>query len=258
MADIEDQTVKENDCAQLNEDGVVNQVADRPLEITEQLSSENSEPPLNAGQSISNQEPEIISEVIDESREIVIESIAVLERPSEIQDESIVISERPVEVQNESIPLSEQPFDAIEREIQISGTLVERQVPNTERPVIETAGPLLLFNNEGISDVTSDVQSRSDSGNVIKNKVLKQAKKIRSLDSPKSKRIHDSITKVFGNDDPPPGFGRLNPKYYYLEQKRPQPIQPLKVCTFPLSLKTKSTAIFPTSGLARLQWQHLF
>ena len=33
----------------------------------------------------------------------------------------------------------------------------------------------------------------------------------------------------FRSDDPPPGFGLIYPKYYYLEQKRPQPMSPLKV-----------------------------
>lgn len=64
-----------------------------------------------------------------------------------------------------------------------------------------------------------------------KKKILKEAININkaNLQSPKAKRIHDSIAKVFGNDDPPAGFGLIYPKYYYLEQKKPQPMQPLKV-----------------------------
>jgi hypothetical protein len=64
-----------------------------------------------------------------------------------------------------------------------------------------------------------------------KKKIYKDALVINNMNlgTPKAKRIHDSVNKVFGSDDPPPGFGLIYPKYYYLEQKRPQPMEPLKV-----------------------------
>ncbi|CAF1075097.1 unnamed protein product [Brachionus calyciflorus] len=64
-----------------------------------------------------------------------------------------------------------------------------------------------------------------------KSRVYKQAQDIKNVTllNPKFKRISDGVTKVFGLNDPPPGFGLSYPKYYYLEQKRPQPMSPLKV-----------------------------
>jgi hypothetical protein len=85
--------------------------------------------------------------------------------------------------------------------------------------------------------------SRADSvQEKAKKKILKDAININkaNLQSPKAKRIHDSITKVFGNDDPPAGFGLIYPKYYYLEQKKPQPMQPLKV----IETKQKNSFFF--------------
>jgi hypothetical protein len=65
----------------------------------------------------------------------------------------------------------------------------------------------------------------------VKKQIYKQAIDINqtSLLTPKSQRIQSTVTKVFGLDDPPPGFGLVYPKYYYLEQKKPQPMSPLKV-----------------------------
>lgn len=65
----------------------------------------------------------------------------------------------------------------------------------------------------------------------IKKRLYKQALNINqiSLLTPKSQRIQSTVTKVFGLNDPPPGFGLVYPRYYYLEQKKPQPMSPLKV-----------------------------
>ncbi len=65
----------------------------------------------------------------------------------------------------------------------------------------------------------------------MKRKIYKQALNINQncLVTPKLQRIHEGVSKVFGLDDPPPGFGLIYPKFYYLEQKRPQPMSPLKV-----------------------------
>ncbi|RMZ95490.1 hypothetical protein BpHYR1_029564 [Brachionus plicatilis] len=73
--------------------------------------------------------------------------------------------------------------------------------------------------------------SRSESPNELKkNNVYKKAEVFKNvtLADPKFKRMTESLTKVFGLSDPPPGFGFCYPRYYYLEQKRPQPMNPLK------------------------------
>lgn len=69
------------------------------------------------------------------------------------------------------------------------------------------------------------------SDDFLKKKIYKQAQDINqtSLATPKMQRIHEGVSKVFGMTDPPPGFGLIYPKFYYLEQKRPQPMDPLKV-----------------------------
>ena len=76
---------------------------------------------------------------------------------------------------------------------------------------------------------------RSSSVNeTVKKRLYKQALDINqvSLLTPKSQRIQSTVSKVFGLDDPPPGFGLVYPKYYYLEQRRPLPMNPLKVIIF--------------------------
>jgi len=85
---------------------------------------------------------------------------------------------------------------------------------------------------EDNSEMDSGFQSRPESNQgKTKKKIYKDALVINNMNlgTPKAKRIHDSVNKVFGSDDPPPGFGLIYPKYYYLEQKRPQPMEPLKV-----------------------------
>jgi hypothetical protein len=266
MAENDDKTDNDDLTEQLSTTGVELEEATsvgKPVEITDELIAalETSAFEKNLDlDRVSNREPEIADETVtsmqdktnriqnesERALEINDESIAISERPVEVQNESIIISERlidegddesaqpskrPVEIQNESIAISERLNDKHNALVHYAEKQLERNASQLEKAQM-APGPLLLFNNEvGLSDLGSEHQSRSDSGNVIKNKVLKQAKKIKTLNSPKSKRIHDSITKVFGNDDPPPGFGLTNPKYYYLEQKRPQPIQPLKVIT---------------------------
>lgn len=81
------------------------------------------------------------------------------------------------------------------------------------------------------SDLDSASVIRADNSDQLKKKIYKQALTINqnSLVSPKLQRIHEGVSKVFGLDDPPPGFGLIYPKFYYLEQKRPQPMSPLKV-----------------------------
>ena len=51
----------------------------------------------------------------------------------------------------------------------------------------------------------------------------------KSEDSHPNKLDHD-IQKILGSSDPPPGFGFLHPKVYYLTQNRPIPLEPLRVC----------------------------
>lgn len=85
---------------------------------------------------------------------------------------------------------------------------------------------------EEIIDMDSGIQSRPDSvDESLKKRLYQHAIDInqRSSVNPRTQRIQDSVSKIFGLDDPPAGFGLIYPKYYYLEQKKPQPMQPLKV-----------------------------
>lgn len=50
------------------------------------------------------------------------------------------------------------------------------------------------------------------------------------LESPRHAKLGQDVTAVLGSSDPPPGFGFLHPRFYYLEQKRPIPMEPLRVC----------------------------
>jgi cytochrome b subunit of formate dehydrogenase len=52
------------------------------------------------------------------------------------------------------------------------------------------------------------------------------------LEHPRQNKLDHDITTVLGSSDPPPGFGFLHPRFYYLEQKRPVPMEPLRVCTY--------------------------
>ena len=51
-----------------------------------------------------------------------------------------------------------------------------------------------------------------------------------TLESPRQNKLEHDIHAVLGSDDPPPGFGFLHPRFYSLEQKRPVPMEPLRVC----------------------------
>lgn len=85
---------------------------------------------------------------------------------------------------------------------------------------------------EEIIDMDSGIQSRPESvDESLKKRLYQHAIDInqRSRVNPRTQRIQDSVSKIFGLDDPPAGFGLIYPKYYYLEQKKPQPMQPLKV-----------------------------
>jgi len=63
-----------------------------------------------------------------------------------------------------------------------------------------------------------DLEQFQDDDDAIKKRIYKQALVINqsTLISPKFQRIHEGVSRVFGLDDPPPGFGLIYPKYYYL------------------------------------------
>lgn len=97
----------------------------------------------------------------------------------------------------------------------------------------------------------------SDEIETFRKQIYSQARSINKscLAKPKEQRLHDSISKVFGVDDPPPGFGHCYPRHYFLEQNLPRPISPLKVilifspsfklnlCHFPHTNTTKKTLV---------------
>ncbi|UJR33272.1 hypothetical protein I4U23_020727 [Adineta vaga] len=47
-------------------------------------------------------------------------------------------------------------------------------------------------------------------------------------EDPHQNRLDHDIQKILGSSDPPPGFGFLHPKVYYLTQNRPTPMEPLR------------------------------
>jgi hypothetical protein len=51
----------------------------------------------------------------------------------------------------------------------------------------------------------------------------------RKLESPRQNKLDHDIMAMLGSSDPPPGFGFLHPRFYYLEQARPVPLEPLQV-----------------------------
>ena len=51
----------------------------------------------------------------------------------------------------------------------------------------------------------------------------------RTFESPRQNKLDHDVSTILGSSDPPPGFGFLHPRFYYLEQKRPIPLQPLQV-----------------------------
>ncbi|CAF3582808.1 unnamed protein product [Rotaria sordida] len=50
-----------------------------------------------------------------------------------------------------------------------------------------------------------------------------------TLETPRQTKLAHDVATVLGSNDPPPGFGFLHPQYYYLEQTRPTPLEPLPV-----------------------------
>jgi hypothetical protein len=57
-----------------------------------------------------------------------------------------------------------------------------------------------------------------------------------TLESPRQNKLDHDVHAVLGSSDPPPGFGFLHPRFYYLEQKRPVPMEPLRVSMSFLSI----------------------
>jgi len=49
-------------------------------------------------------------------------------------------------------------------------------------------------------------------------------------EGPNQNKLNHDINAILGSSDPPPGFGFLHPRFYYLTQKRPIPMEPLRVC----------------------------
>jgi len=50
-----------------------------------------------------------------------------------------------------------------------------------------------------------------------------------TLETPRQNKLDHDVSVILGSSDPPPGFGFLHPRFYYLEQKRPIPLEPLQV-----------------------------
>ena len=50
-----------------------------------------------------------------------------------------------------------------------------------------------------------------------------------TLENPRQSKLDHDVSTILGSSDPPPGFGFLHPRFYYLEQRRPIPLEPLQV-----------------------------
>jgi hypothetical protein len=64
-----------------------------------------------------------------------------------------------------------------------------------------------------------------------------------TLESPRQNKLDHDVATVLGSSDPPPGFGFLHPRFYYLEQNRPIPLEPLQVCILFFSCLVKKKSI---------------
>ncbi len=53
-----------------------------------------------------------------------------------------------------------------------------------------------------------------------------------TFEGPRQNKLDQDVSAVLGSNDPPPGFGFLHPRFYYLEQKRPVPMEPLRVSIY--------------------------
>jgi hypothetical protein len=52
------------------------------------------------------------------------------------------------------------------------------------------------------------------------------------VENPRQNKLNHDVNAVLGSSDPPAGFGFLHPRFYYLEQKRPIRMEPLRVCIY--------------------------
>jgi len=96
---------------------------------------------------------------------------------------------------------------------------------------------VLIAQVESVNDITGSLANPSKSMTdepgevVIPKSVYNYASMVHQiLESPRQNKLEHDITAVLGTSDPPPGFGFLHPRFYYLEQKRPIPLEPLQVC----------------------------
>jgi hypothetical protein len=98
--------------------------------------------------------------------------------------------------------------------------------------------PFLIANVESLDSIGNtlpmEVPSSSlidDQGQfVIPKSVYNYATLVhQTLESPRQAKLDHDVTTVLGSSDPPAGFGFLYPQFYDLEQKRPIPLEPLRV-----------------------------
>lgn len=65
-----------------------------------------------------------------------------------------------------------------------------------------------------------------------------------TFESPRQTKLDHDVNAVLGSNDPPPGFGFLHPRFYYLEQKRPVPMDPLRVSIFKILISIEILLIY--------------
>ncbi|CAF3377551.1 unnamed protein product [Rotaria socialis] len=81
----------------------------------------------------------------------------------------------------------------------------------------------LMQETSSLSLITNQTQT------AISKSVYDYATVVRqTLKTPRQNKLDHDIATVLGSSDPPPGFGFLHPQFYYLEQTRPVPLEPLQ------------------------------
>ncbi|CAF2150101.1 unnamed protein product [Rotaria magnacalcarata] len=87
----------------------------------------------------------------------------------------------------------------------------------------------VIKNNTLMQEASSLSLITNQTQTVISKSVYDYATVVRqALKTPRQNKLDHDVATVLGSSDPPPGFGFLHPQFYYLEQTRPVPLEPLQ------------------------------
>ncbi|CAF1086093.1 unnamed protein product [Rotaria sordida] len=119
------------------------------------------------------------------------------------------------------------------------GSITNNEISNKQEH--QNASLISIANVESINDTEHNILIDEPSLSIIDDQtqitipkaVYDYAAVVRqTLETPRQTKLAHDVATVLGSNDPPPGFGFLHPQYYYLEQTRPTPLEPLPVSYF--------------------------